>query len=202
MGRPVPEFPTLFTKFADTLTGADSDIKIPSYAADAVDWEAELAVIVGAELSNASREEATEGIAGYTVANDISMRSWQQRTGQWLSGKAFDATTPIGPAMVPPGEVNPVAGLTIRCAVNGVERQVASTADLVFDAANLLSYISTFTTLRPGDIVLTGTPGGVGTARNPPMYLADGDVIETSIEGIGTLRNRVCFVEAQCNSIS
>lgn len=191
MGHPVPDHPTLFTKFADTLTGATSNIEIPAYASDSIDWEAELAVVVGATLHRADRATASRGIAGYTVANDISVRTWQRRTGQWLPGKAFDGTTPMGPMMVTADEVDPSDGLTIRCRVNGVEYQRASTNDLVFDAADMLCYISSFTVLRPGDIVLTGTPGGVGAAHTPPRFLTDGDVVETSIEGIGTMRNQI-----------
>ncbi|WP_330256030.1 fumarylacetoacetate hydrolase family protein [Nocardia sp. NBC_00565] len=192
LGHPTPQFPTLFAKFADTLTAWDSDIALPGPAESVMfDWEAELAVVVGAELRHADRDTARAAIAGYTVANDFSVRSWQRRTPQWLQGKAFDATTPLGPELVTPEEIDPADGLRITCRVNGVQEQVGSTDDLVFDAPELLSYISSFTTLRPGDLVLTGTPGGVGTAHKPPRYLCGGDVVETEIEGIGVLRNRI-----------
>ncbi|MGW4774366.1 fumarylacetoacetate hydrolase family protein [Nocardia sp. NPDC004278] len=191
LGRPEPEFPTLFAKFADTLTAWNADIVLPG-AAESVglDWEAELAVVVGAVLRRADRDTARAGIAGYTVANDFSVRTWQHRTSQWLQGKAFDATTPLGPELITPDEL-PADGLRIACRVNGIEEQVGSTDDLVFDPATLLSYISAFTTLRPGDVVLTGTPGGVGVAADPPRYLHAGDIVETEIEGIGVLRNRI-----------
>jgi acylpyruvate hydrolase len=188
-GRETPTHPTLFAKYADTLVGPDADISLP--AGLEVDWEAELAVVVGAPLSRASEAEAQEAIAGYTVANDISVRDWQRRTLQWFQGKAWDATTPLGPVLVTPDDLDPVAGVEVVCRVNGVERQRGNTKTLVFDCAALLAYISTFTTLRPGDVVLTGTPGGVGMGMQPPTYLADGDVVETEIPGIGTLRNTV-----------
>jgi len=188
-GRETPTHPTLFAKYADTLIGPTDDITVPS--GHEVDWEAELAVVVGAPLRNASPAEAQRAIAGYTVANDISVRDWQRRTLQWFQGKAWDATTPIGPALVTPDELDPASGLEVLCRVNGIERQRGNTKTLVFDSPALLSYISTFTVLRPGDVVLTGTPGGVGMGMEPPTYLRDGDVVETEIPGIGTLTNTV-----------
>lgn len=192
MGRATPQFPTLFAKFADTLTAWDADIALPGPAESVLlDWEAELAIVVGGTLSRAEPETALAAIAGFTVANDFSVRGWQRRTPQWLQGKAFDATTPLGPELVTPDEIDPAAGLRISCRVNGVEEQTGSTDDLVFDPAALLSYISRFTVLRPGDVVLTGTPSGVGIAADPPRYLRPGDVVETEIEGIGLLRNTI-----------
>lgn len=188
MGRDTPQYPTLFAKFADTLVGAGDRISLPACVTQ-FDWEAELAVVVGATLRRAGRDEATEAIAGYTVANDLSARDWQNRTPQWLQGKAFDATTPIGPVLVTPDEFDPGAGAKITCSVNGEVRQTGSTDDLVFEAADLLAYISEFTVLRAGDIVLTGTPSGVGAAATPPSFLQSGDIVETAIEGIGVLRN-------------
>lgn len=188
-GRERPRFPTLFTKFADTLTGPTDEVHLDP-SAD-WDWEAELAVVVGRPLHRADRDTARAAIGGWTVANDLSARDWQRHSLQWLPGKAWDATTPVGPVVVTADEVDPSAGLAITCRVNGDEVQRDDTATLVFDAADLLAYISTFTVLRPGDLVLTGTPGGVGMARTPPRFLADGDVLETEIDGIGTLRNTV-----------
>lgn len=190
MGRELPEYPTLFAKYADTLIGDGEVIDAAGHGAK-VDWEAELAVVVGAPLKNASPEEASAAIAGYTVANDISMRDWQSRTLQWFQGKAFDRTTPLGPVLVTPDECDPEAGVRVRCLVNGEEVQNGNTKTLVFTAAALLSYISTFTQLRPGDVVLTGTPGGVGMGATPPRYLREGDVVTTEVEGIGTLTNTV-----------
>jgi acylpyruvate hydrolase len=188
-GRELPTHPTLFAKYADTLIPDGADITVPPGLE--VDWEAELAVVVGAEIRGASRDEAEDAIGGYTVANDISVRDWQRRTLQWFQGKAWDATTPIGPVVVAADAIDPVAGVDVICRVNGEERQRGNTRTLVFDCPSLLAYISTFTVLRPGDVVLTGTPGGVGMAMAPPTYLADGDVVETEIPGIGVLTNTV-----------
>ncbi|MFI8566469.1 fumarylacetoacetate hydrolase family protein [Rhodococcus sp. NPDC078407] len=192
-GRDRPTHPTLFAKFADSLIGPTDEVVISGEVS--ADWEAELAVVVGRTLTRASRDEAAEAILGYTVANDVSMRDWQRRTLQWFQGKAWDATTPVGPVVVTADEIDPAAGLTITCRVNGIEVQRDSTNTLVFDCAELLSYISTFTTLRAGDLVLTGTPGGIGMAREPAWFLADGDVLETEIEAIGTLTNTVRVTE-------
>lgn len=189
LGRERPTHPTLFAKYADTLLPDGADIVLP--AGLQVDWEAELAVVVGREIRNATPAAAKDAIGGYTVANDISVRDWQSRTLQWFQGKAWDATTPLGPVVVTPAAIDPVAGVEVICRVNGVERQRGNTKNLVFDSASLLAYISTFTVLRPGDVVLTGTPGGVGMGMDPPTYLADGDVVETEIPGIGTLTNTV-----------
>lgn len=196
MGRALPDHPTLFAKYADTLIGANDDILVPPAAQGALDWEAELAVVVGATLSRADRDTATRAIAGYTVANDVSMRDWQHRTLQWFQGKAWDRSTPVGPVLVTPDEVDPMAGLTLRCTVDGEVRQLGNTGQLVFDAPALLAYISTFTILRPGDLVLTGTPGGVGSAAKPPSYLRDGSRVVAEIDGLGRLDNTVRFVAA------
>ncbi|TFD12242.1 FAA hydrolase family protein [Cryobacterium sp. TMT1-2-2] len=190
LGRELPQFPTLFAKFADTLTGPYADLRLDGESSE-IDWEAELAVVVGAEVYKCTPEEASAAIAGYTVANDVSMRDWQRRTLQWLQGKAFDASTPLGPVLVTADECSPESGLAVTCTVNGEVVQEGCTSTLVFDAATLISYISKFTVLRPGDVVLTGTPGGVGMARKPPQFLTDGDVLVTAIEGIGEMRNRV-----------
>lgn len=193
MKHELPQHPTLFAKYADTLIGPEDDIVLPP--GHQVDWEAELAVVVGKELRAATMEQASDAIAGYTVANDISLRDWQRRTLQWLQGKAWDASTPVGPVVVTPDEVDPVAGVEVVCRVNGVERQRGNTSKLVFSSAALVAYASTFTVLRPGDLILTGTPGGVGQGMTPPAFLADGDVIETEISGIGCLRNVIRFTD-------
>ncbi|MGQ4430825.1 fumarylacetoacetate hydrolase family protein [Streptomyces sp. SAS_260] len=195
MGRELPAHPTLFAKFADTLTGPEDDLVLPP-GVD-VDWEAELAVVVGTEIRDADLDTAERAIAGYTIANDISVRDWQKRTLQWFQGKAWDRTTPLGPVVVTPDELDPVAGVDVICRIDGVERQRGNTRTLVFDAADLLAYVSTFTVLRPGDLVLTGTPGGVGSGMTPPVFLADGDLVETEIPGIGTLRNRFRLTDSR-----
>ncbi|WP_313810565.1 fumarylacetoacetate hydrolase family protein [Glutamicibacter sp.] len=189
MGRELPQHPTLFAKFADTLTGPTETIT--SRHSQNVDWEAELAVVVGERLSGATIEEAAGAIAGYTVANDVSMRDWQRRTLQWFQGKAYDASTPIGPVVATADEIDPEAGVEVICRINGEEVQRGNTKTLVFSAAALLAYASQFTTLIPGDIILTGTPGGVGMGMEPPRFLNDGDVLETEIPGIGTLSNKI-----------
>lgn len=188
MGLELPAYPTLFAKFADTLT--DPNAEITSENSESVDWEAELAVVVGSTLRDATEDEALAAIAGYTVANDVSMRDWQRRTLQWFQGKAFDATTPLGPYLVTAEEIDPVAGVEVICRINGEEVQRGNTRTLVFSAAALLSYISGFTTLRAGDVVLTGTPGGVGMGMTPPRFLQSGDVLSTEIPGIGELSNK------------
>ncbi|WP_417221283.1 fumarylacetoacetate hydrolase family protein [Arthrobacter sp.] len=198
MGRELPEYPTLFAKFADSLTGPADAITV--HGSDQVDWEAELAVVVGSELSRADETEAAAAIAGYTVANDVSMRDWQHRTLQWLQGKAFDASTPLGPALVTADEFDEDPSFTLRGYVNGELVQTGDTATLVFGPARLLSYISGFTTLRPGDVVLTGTPGGVGSGMKPPRFLADGDVLATEIDGLGRLENTVSLVPANATA--
>jgi acylpyruvate hydrolase len=190
MGRDLPEHPTLFAKFAEALIGASDDIALAPES-DAVDWEAELAVVIGAPVRRADESQAAAAIAGFTVLNDVTMRDWQFRTKEWLQGKTFEGTTPIGPVLVTPddlpGGVRP--SLAISAAVNGETVQKADTGDLVFDPVALVRYASTILTLQPGDVLATGTPGGVGHARRPPRYLADGDVVVTEIEGIGRLEN-------------
>lgn len=195
MGRPIPEYPTLFAKFADALIGPADDIEIPADAADAVDWEGELVIVVGATVRGADQAEAAAAIAGYTVMNDVSMRDWQFRTREWLQGKNFGNTTPVGPVLVTADEWQP--GPAIRTLVDGELMQQASTGDLVFDPAHLVSYVSQMITLRPGDVIATGTPGGVGHARKPPRYLAPGSTVRVEIDGIGALENVCVAVDAQ-----
>lgn len=189
LGRERPSYPTLFAKFADTLTGPDEVIEVPTHVD--LDWEAELAVVVGGELRWATLAQARASIAGYTVANDFSVRDWQARTLQWFQGKVWDATTPLGPVVVTPDELDPEVGVAVTCEVNGTQVQHGNTRTLVFGAAALLAYISQLTTLRPGDIVLTGTPGGVGMGMTPPRFLVDGDVVRTCVAGIGALENTI-----------
>lgn len=189
-GREVPEYPTLFAKYADTQIGPYDQVEVGDDSQQ-VDWEAELAVIVGSPIRKASRSEAAAAILGYTVANDISYRDWQARTLQWFQGKAWAATTPIGPVVVTADEIDPVAGLEITSEIDGVVMQRSNTRELVFDAADLVAYVSQFTPLAPGDIVLTGTPGGVGLGMRPQRWLQHGEVLRTAIEGIGELHNRI-----------
>jgi acylpyruvate hydrolase len=190
MGRELPDHPTLFAKYASALIGARDDILLPRVS-DAVDWEAELAVVIGAPVRHASPEEARAAIAGYSVCNDVSMRDYQYRTLQWLQGKTFESSTPLGPELVTLDEFDDDEGLEITCSVDGEQVQKAMTSDLVFGPAALVAYMSDIFTLRPGDVIATGTPSGVGHARTPPRYLRDGSVVVTRIEGVGECRN-VC----------
>jgi acylpyruvate hydrolase len=192
-GREPPEYPTLFAKFADTLLGARDDLVLPSVS-ERVDWEAELGVVIGRPLYRATPEQAAAAIAGYTVVNDVSMRDWQRRTSQFLAGKMFEHSTPAGPYLVTPDEVGNAEDLDIGCEVDGVVMQQARTSDLLFGAAEVAAYASQVITLRPGDLIATGTPGGVGDARKPPVYLRPGNVLRTWIEGIGECVNH-CVAE-------
>lgn len=188
MGNELPEHPTLFAKFAPALIGAHDDIVLPRVS-EAVDWEAELTVVIGAPVRRADAAAARAAIAGYTVLNDVSVRDYQYRTKQFLQGKTFEATTPIGPWLVTADEV-PEGGLPVTTVLDGETVQDSTTAELVFSPVDLVVYLSEILTLRPGDVIATGTPGGVGHARTPPRYLTDGAELVTSIGGVGELRNR------------
>jgi acylpyruvate hydrolase len=192
-GREPPQYPTLFAKFAGTLLGARDELVLPSVS-EKVDWEVELGVIIGRPIYRATPAEAAAAIAGYTVVNDVSMRDWQSRTLQWLQGKAFERTTPAGPYLVTPDEVGHAADLEVRCEVDGAVMQQSRTSDLVFGPADIAAYASQVITLRPGDLIATGTPGGVGNARKPPVYLQSGNVLRTWIEGLGECVN-LCVAE-------
>jgi acylpyruvate hydrolase len=187
-GRELPEYPTLFAKFPETLMGANDDLAIPAVS-EKVDWEVELAVIIGAPVYRASAAEARTAIAGYATSNDVSMRDWQRRTLQWLAGKMFSRTTPVGPYLVTADEVDHAADLEIRCEVDGQVMQQARTSDLLFKPADVVAYVSQAITLNPGDLLLTGTTGGVGDARKPPVYLRPGQVLRTYVEGLGECVN-------------
>lgn len=187
MGRELPEYPTLFAKYPDALIGPRDDIELAPES-DQIDWEAELAVVISKPARRISEAEAGNYIAGYAVLNDVTMRDWQYRSPQWFQGKTWEATTPLGPYLVTPDEFE--LGATMTGSVNGRVVQQVSTGDLVFTPEKLVSYISTIFTLRPGDVIATGTPGGVGHARKPAEYLADGDILVTEIDGLGRLENR------------
>ncbi len=192
MGNEPPAYPTVFAKFAPALVGAHDDIVLPA-SSEAVDYEAELAVVIGRPVRHATPEQAEAAIAGYTVLNDVSARDWQFRTSQFLQGKTFERSTPLGPCLVTPDEL-PAGGWEISTVIDGETRQRSSTAQLVFGPVDLVGYLSTILTLRPGDVIATGTPGGVGHARKPPRYLTDGATMVTAVAGIGVCRN-VCRAE-------
>ena len=192
-GRELPEYPTLFAKFAETLMGPNDDLVLPAVS-EKVDWEVELAVVVGTPVYRAGKDEALAAIAGYAASNDVSMRDWQRRTLQWQAGKMFSHSTPVGPYLVTPDEVDHAADLEIRCEVDGAVMQRARTSDLLFTPADIVAYASQAITLRPGDLLLTGTTGGVGDARKPPVYLRPGQVLRSYAEGLGECLNH-CIAE-------
>ncbi len=189
MGHELPTHPILFAKYPPALIGARDDIVLP-VVSDMVDWEVELALVIGAPVRHARDDQAQAALAGYTVLNDVTGRDWQNRTSQFLQGKTFEATTPVGPWLVTPDDPDAAAGhFPLSCDVAGERMQEADTADLVFDPTYLIRYCSSMLTLRPGDILATGTPGGVGAGRKPPRWLTDGDEVVSRIQGIGELRN-------------
>lgn len=191
MGREMPAYPTLFTKFADTLTGAFDDIEKPAET-DALDWEVELVVVIGQEVRRADETQAKAAIAGFTVMNDISVRDWQFRTVEWTQGKIWEASTPVGPYLVTPDEVGGLApALEVSTTVDGQVMQRDDTGTLLFDPVMLVQYVSTVITLRPGDLIATGTPAGVGHARDPKVYLVGGEEVTAAVEGIGACVNRI-----------
>lgn len=193
MGHDLPEHPTCFAKFAIALIGARDDIVLPSVSSK-VDWEAELAVVIGRPARHVGEDEALDHVAGYTVLNDISVRDYQRRTAQWLQGKTFERSTPLGPVLVTGDEIDHAADLAIGCDVDGEVRQSARTSELVFTPAKVIAYLSDIMTLEPGDVISTGTTGGVGAGRDPQVFLEPGQVVRTHIEGIGELVN-TCVAE-------
>jgi acylpyruvate hydrolase len=188
-GADVPRHPMLFPKWATSLTGPDDDIPLPPES-DEVDWEAELAFVFGRRARRVAPDDAACVVFGYTAANDVTMRDFQRHTQQFTAGKAWDRSTPIGPVLVTADECGGTApDLAIRGRLNGDTVQNGRTSDLIFDIPALVAYITTAMTMEPGDLVLTGTPAGVGSAFDPPRFLRDSDVYEVEIERIGSLRN-------------
>lgn len=188
MGHDVPEYPTLFAKYPEALIGPNDDLALPPES-EAVDWEAELAVVIGKTGRRISATDAADHIAGYSILNDISMRDYQLRTVEWLQGKTWEKSTPFGPALVTKDEFT--LGPLMSSAVDGEVQQSTTTSDMVFTPELLVAYISTIITLKPGDVITTGTPGGVGHAQNPKRYLQEGQVLVTTVDGLGQLTNRV-----------
>lgn len=188
LGRELPAHPTFFSKLPRALTDTGSEIELPA-ASERVDYEGELVVVVGAGGRDIPPEEAWSAVAGLTLMNDVSMRDFQRRTPQWFAGKTWERSTPVGPWVVTPDEMVPLEDRELRVVVNGEVRQRARLGDLLFDVPSLVADLSRIVSLRPGDLIATGTPGGVGDAMEPKRYLADGDVVEVAVNGIGTLRN-------------
>ncbi|WP_432559329.1 fumarylacetoacetate hydrolase family protein [Granulicoccus sp. GXG6511] len=196
MGREAPDYPTLFTKFPEALIGARDDIQLPPES-DKGDWECELAIVIGRPVRRATEAEADAAIAGFTIINDISMRDWQNRTLMWDQGKTWEHSAPFGPWLVTPDELpgGTRPALEVRCLVDGEVMQSDNTRDLVFDPVALVQYVSTILTLKPGDVIASGTSGGVGHARKPPRYLTDGAEVITEIEHLGRCINRAVAEE-------
>jgi 2-keto-4-pentenoate hydratase/2-oxohepta-3-ene-1,7-dioic acid hydratase in catechol pathway len=190
-----PENPVLFMKNPASIIGSHEPIIIPASCADPfqIDYEIELAVIIGKTAKNVPKEKALDYILGYTVANDVSARTWQIKNsgGQWSRGKSFDTFCPMGPVFAPSSDISDPDKLALRCTLNGEIMQESNTSDMIFSISELIEFLSKDTTLVPGTIILTGTPGGVGFTRNPPVFLKPGDRLEMSIEKIGTLVNTV-----------
>lgn len=190
-GAKVPDAPVLFSKFPNALNGHGGKVCMPK-AAERVDYEAELVIVIGAKAKNVAEDEALRAVFGYCAGNDVSARDLQYRTSQWLLGKTPDGFAPIGPHVVTADEAGDPGDLAISCYVNGERRQHARTSDMIFSPAFLVSYVSRYMTLLPGDLIFTGTPAGVaaGYPEGEQPFLRDGDVTEVVIETLGTLRNR------------
>jgi 2-keto-4-pentenoate hydratase/2-oxohepta-3-ene-1,7-dioic acid hydratase in catechol pathway len=191
---PIPEVPTVFTKYANTLIGDGEPIVIPRVTQQ-VDYEAELAFVIGRRGRYISEAEATHYIAGYTIFNDISARDYQMRTSQWTIGKTFDTFGPLGPALVTADEIPDPGALAIRLSINGDVLQDSNTSQLIFPIPRLVAYLSEVMTLEPGDVIATGTPSGVGFTRQPPRFLRPQETVRVEIEKVGVLENPVVAEE-------
>jgi 2-keto-4-pentenoate hydratase/2-oxohepta-3-ene-1,7-dioic acid hydratase in catechol pathway len=190
----IPEFPVLFVKSPSSVQNPGNPVLLPTHLrSDEVDYECELAVVIGRACRNATRANALDHVLGYTCANDVSARDWQIRRGgsQWCRGKSFDTFCPLGPVLVTPDEIPNPNALRIRTDLNGATVQDSNTSDMIFDVPALIEFLSGSTTLPAGTVILTGTPSGVGMAANPPRWLRPGDVVVIDIEGIGRLENPV-----------
>jgi 2-keto-4-pentenoate hydratase/2-oxohepta-3-ene-1,7-dioic acid hydratase in catechol pathway len=189
-GRETPKVPMIFNKQATAVTGPTGSIHVPRVS-DQVDWEGELAFVIGKRCRHVPRDRASSVIAGYTIVNDVSVRDWQRRVPTFTMGKSFDTHCPMGPAIVTGDEIGDPHALDLRTWVNDELKQSSNTRELIFDCFFLVEHLSTAFTLEPGDVVSTGTPSGVGAAMNPPTFLVAGDTVRVAIEGIGELRNPV-----------
>ena len=193
-GAALPEWPVLFMKSPGALQDPGGPITLPTtLTSGQVDYEGELAVVIGRRCRNVSRDEALEAVAGFTCGNDVSARDWQKQWGggQWCRGKTFDTFAPLGPVLVPLEELADPLALGLRTTLNGAVVQEGNTSDMIFDVPTLIAFLSGSTTLLPGTVIFTGTPEGVGMAATPPRWLRPGDVVSVEIEGIGSLTNPV-----------
>jgi 2-keto-4-pentenoate hydratase/2-oxohepta-3-ene-1,7-dioic acid hydratase in catechol pathway len=190
----LPDVPTFFTKAPTAIVGPDATVRLERAISQEYDFEAELAVVIGARCKNVSESQALDVVFGYTAFNDVTARDLQRAHGQWFKGKSLDETAPIGPWIVTPEEIGNAQALPIAFRLNGVEKQRSTTAEMIFSIPRLIAELSRGMTLLAGDVIATGTPAGVGFARTPPEFLSDGDVMEVEIGGIGTLRNVVSIV--------
>jgi 2-keto-4-pentenoate hydratase/2-oxohepta-3-ene-1,7-dioic acid hydratase in catechol pathway len=188
--REPTEFPTIFAKMANSINAPNGDIELP-LVSDQLDYEAELAVVIGKQCRHVSPEQAPSVVGGYTVTNDFTIRDWQRKTQQWTLGKSWDTSGPLGPWLVTPDEVPDPHNIAFRLTVNGEVRQESNTSELIFSIWDLIAEISTGSTLEPGDTIATGTCAGVGAFFKPPAWLKDGDVVRTEFDGIGALENRI-----------
>ena len=189
-GVPLPEHPLLFSKATSAVVGPYDDVILPEESKE-VDYEVEYAIVIGRKATAVSESDAFDYIAGYTATNDVSGRDIQFRQGQWHQGKSYDTFLPMGPVLVTKDEIADPGKLHVECILNGQKLQDSSTDHLIFDTPTLVSRISAIMTLFPGDVISTGTPAGVGVFRDPKILLTSGDIMETTVEGIGTLRNAV-----------
>jgi 2-keto-4-pentenoate hydratase/2-oxohepta-3-ene-1,7-dioic acid hydratase in catechol pathway len=188
--RPDSKYPSIFTRFSDTQVGHGAPVLRPTFS-ERFDWEGELAVVIGRGGRHIPQTHALDHVAGYSCYNDVSVRDWQRHTHQFTPGKNFPGTGAFGPWLVTTDEIPDVTALTVTTRVNGKVMQQASVKGLIFPVPVIIEYVSTFTPLAPGDVIATGTPGGVGDRREPPLYLKDGDTVEVEIDRIGVLRNSV-----------
>jgi len=190
-GLPIPTEPVVFTKALTSIAGPNDDVRLPD-GSEATDWEIELGLVIGTKAHKVSKENALRHVAGYVLANDISERDWQiKRNGQWGKGKSFDGFGPVGPWLVTADELADPQNVPLELKVNGEVRQRSNTSDMIFSVAEIVSYVSQFMTLLPGDLLITGTPEGVGLGMKPPVYLKRGDVMTLDGGVLGSQRQRV-----------
>jgi len=191
-GLPIPKEPLVFNKFPSCVAAPNADLPLPTIT-EQLDWEVELCIVIGKEARKVSKEKAMEYVFGFTAAHDVSARDWQLKRngGQWLLGKAMEAFAPIGPAIVTKEEIGDPNNLNLSCKVNGEVKQDSNTSQFVFNVSDVISWVSIFTTLYPGDIILTGTPPGVGAFMKPPQFLKVGDLVECNVQKIGNVVNKI-----------